>query len=66
MKKTGIIILTIGVLLMGIAAYNFVMGKRAATKTEKSPLPFPWLPTAGALFTATGIIMLGSKGKTIV
>jgi hypothetical protein len=65
MKKFGIIILSAGIILMGIAAFKFVKQKNKGTENfvEKEPLPFPWLPTSGALLTAAGIIMIGSGNR---
>jgi hypothetical protein len=68
MKKLGIVILSVGIILMGVAAYKFIKDKRRGSEEEvqKEPVPFPWLPTAGALLTATGIIMIGSGDKKTV
>jgi hypothetical protein len=65
MKKLGIVVLLAGVLLMGVAAYKFVKDKRIGSEeqVQNRPLPFPWLPTTGALLIATGIIMMGSGRK---
>jgi hypothetical protein len=62
MKKIGIIILSAGIILMGVAAFKFVKQKNRGSEeqVQNEPLPFPWMPTAGALLIAGGIIMMGS------
>ena len=64
MKKAGIILLSIGIILMGIATFKFVREKSEGVQTEQ--VPFPWMPTAGAIFTAAGIIMMGTDKKRVV
>jgi uncharacterized membrane protein YkgB len=65
MKKLGIIILSIGVIVMGIASYKFIKDKKRGPEeqVQNRPLPFPWLPTTGAILIASGIIMMGSGRK---
>jgi len=65
MKKLGIIILSVGIIFMGIAAFKFVKEKNRGSEEEmqKEPIPFPWLPSTGALLTAAGIIMIGSGSR---
>jgi len=62
MKKLGVVILIVGVCLMGYTAIKFIKEKRRGSEeqVQDKPLPFPWLPTTGALLTATGIILMGS------
>ena len=62
MKKFGIIVLIAGVLVMGVTAYKFIEQKKRGSEeqVQDHPLPFPWLPTAGALLIAGGIIMMGA------
>lgn len=62
MKKLGIVVLLIGVLVMGFAAYKFIEQKKRGSEeqVQDENVPFPWLPTVGALLTAGGIIMMGS------
>ncbi|MDF2436624.1 MAG: hypothetical protein K0Q95_1000 [Bacteroidota bacterium] len=62
MKKLGVLVLILGVVIMGYTAVKFVEQKKRGTEeqVQDKPLPFPWLPTVGALLTAGGIIMMGS------
>ncbi|MCW3102117.1 MAG: hypothetical protein JWO09_557 [Bacteroidetes bacterium] len=62
MKKFGIIVLIAGVVIMGITAYKFIEQRKRGSEeqVQDRSVPFPWLPTVGALLTAGGIIMLGS------
>ena len=62
MKKFGVVVLIVGVILMGIAAFKFIKQRERGSEeqVQDENLPFPWLPTTGALLTATGIIMMGS------
>ncbi|HEX8516589.1 MAG TPA: hypothetical protein VF868_10345 [Bacteroidia bacterium] len=62
MKKLGTILLIAGVVLMGYAAFKFVKDKKHGSEeqVQDQSLPFPWIPTTGALLTAGGIILLGS------
>ncbi|MCW3071510.1 MAG: hypothetical protein JWO44_1400 [Bacteroidetes bacterium] len=62
MKKIGIIVLIVGIVVMGVAAYKFIEQKKRGSEeqVQDRSLPFPWLPTVGALLTAGGIIMMGS------
>ena len=62
MKKFGIFLLLAGVLTMSIAAYKFAKQKNRGSEeqVQDQNTPFPWLPSVGALLTATGIIMMGS------
>lgn len=62
MKKTGIIILTVGVILMGVAVYKFFNDKRRGSEeqAQNSFYSFPWIPTTGAILIASGIILIGS------
>jgi uncharacterized membrane protein YidH (DUF202 family) len=64
MKKIGLILLLIGVLVMGYAAFKFVKDKKLGSEeqVQDQTLPFPWLPTTGALLIASGIIVMGSGG----
>lgn len=66
MKKIGIIILSAGVILMGVTVFKFINDKKRGPEeqVQHEPLPFPWLPTTGALLIASGIIMMGSGRKT--
>jgi hypothetical protein len=62
MKKIGIILLIAGLFLMGFAAYKFIEQKKRGSEeqVQDQNVPFPWIPTVGALLTAGGIIMMGS------
>lgn len=62
MKKLGIIVLLAGVIVMGFAAYKFIEQRKRGSEeqVQDENIPFPWLPTVGALLTAGGIIMMGS------
>lgn len=62
MKKLGLIVLILGVIVMGYTAVKFVKQKKMGSEEEvqNEPQPFPWMPTVGALLTAGGIIMMGS------
>ena len=62
MKKLGLVMLIVGVLIMGYTAVKFVKQKKEGSeeRVQSEPLPFPWMPTAGALLTAGGIILMGS------
>jgi hypothetical protein len=67
MKRFGIVVLSAGVILMGIAAFKFIKERNSGSEEQmqNKPLPFPWMPTTGALLTAAGIIMMGTGRKTI-
>jgi hypothetical protein len=67
MKRFGIVVLSAGVILMGIAAFKFIKERNQGSEEQmqNKPLPFPWMPTTGALLTAAGIIMMGTGRKTI-
>lgn len=67
MKKFGIVLLIIGLLIMGYAAVKFIKEKRHSSvqEVQKEPIPFPWVPSAGALSTAIGIILMGAGSKKI-
>jgi hypothetical protein len=62
MKKLGLIVLLAGVFTMSFAAYKFIEQKKRGSEeqVQDSNVPFPWLPSLGALLTAGGIIMMGS------
>jgi hypothetical protein len=65
MKTLGIILLAIGVIVMGITAFDFVQKRKIGSEeqVEKEQLPFPWKPTAGAVLIAGGIILIGANNK---
>jgi len=63
MKKIGIIFLIAGVLTMGYAAAKFIMERNSGASEEQAQdenVPFPWVPTIGAVLTAGGIILMGA------
>jgi hypothetical protein len=62
MKKIGILLLIVGVFLMGYASVKFIKDKKRGSEeqVQDQVLPFPWLPTAGAVLIAGGIILMGS------
>jgi hypothetical protein len=65
MKKLGIVLLALGVILMGVAAFDFVQKRQMGSEevVEKEELPFPWKPTGGAILIAAGIILMGLNNK---
>ena len=62
MKKIGILLLVVGVFMMGFAAVKFIKQKNKGSEeqVQDQVLPFPWLPTTGAVLIAGGIILMGS------
>ena len=68
MKKIGIVFLILGALTMGYAAVKFISQKNQGSEeqVQDENVPFPWVPTVGAVLTAGGIILLGlGRGKKV-
>jgi hypothetical protein len=67
MKKLGIALFSIGVIVMIYTAVDFAIDQKKGSIEEvrgtNNSIPFPWLPSTGAVLIAFGIIMMSTSGK---
>lgn len=69
MKKLGIALFSIGIIVMIYTAVDFARDQKKGSiedvRGTKNSIPFPWLPSTGAVLIAFGIIMMSSSGRKV-
>jgi uncharacterized membrane protein YidH (DUF202 family) len=71
MKKTGIVLIVVGVIMMGITSFNYVTTKKVidignlqVSKDENHYVQ--WSPIAGGLLLVGGIVLLVTAKKKLI